>query len=99
MAKRPRKPTASPDQGDLFISEPAPAATRLPAVPVAAPAPLAMPASGEHGRYGVEPVCGECGGPTIIAKDYRSSATEPSHVQARCRQVACSWRGTVTAVH
>lgn len=51
----------------------------------------------EHELYGVELVCGECGGTTIIAKHF-TRATGPSSVQARCRKLSCKWVGVIKSV-
>ena len=47
----------------------------------------------EHERYGAEKFCGECGGQTILARQYTTSPTEPKQVQSRCMKLACAWRG------
>lgn len=52
----------------------------------------------EHEQYGVEKLCGECRGETFIAKQYTSSPIVPSHVQARCKQLACTWRGRIVGL-
>jgi hypothetical protein len=52
----------------------------------------------QHETYGVERACGECGGPTIVAMNHTSSATEPTSVQARCRKLSCMWKGQLVTV-
>lgn len=61
----------------------------VPSRPVAKSDP---PESAEdEGR--VERECGKCGGPTIEARSYTRSPSVPSRVQARCRNLSCSWKG------
>jgi hypothetical protein len=45
--------------------------------------------------YGAERACGECGGKTFLAMQHVADPVIPSRVQARCKQLTCSWKGRV----